>query len=406
MSTVAKVFSDIVNNRLIYYMETMGEFVDEQNGFRRIRSCFDHLFVLTTIVRNRKKNNCPTHVCYIDFTRTFDSINHSLLWYKLYSSGIKGKILNIIKTIYSNTRSAVRVGCVLNDWFSANAGVRQGDNLGPTLFAICVNDLVSDINSLSRGVPIGNTSVSCLIYADDIVLTSDSCEHLQDQLNSVYAWCNKWRLRGNMSKTKIMHFRKSPVTRTNYKFMFGDTDITHCDSYRYLGLELNESLDYSHCVDVLSSASGRALGALVSRYYAINGLHYNTLYKTVQQPRGTGTGLRGCYMHCTDCAQRYVCNQPVKQNITNEFHTRHHRWYMSPSIWRDRASVWALLWSICRTLLPPNVWVYIFLVLQLIFSSYARLRSLKTTQYPPSCWIIGENTFLYVPWPVYQNTDI
>ena len=90
-----------------------------------------------------------------------------------------------------------------------------------------------------------------------------------------------------MSKTKIMHFRKSSVTRTNYKFMFGDTDITHCDSYRYLGLELNESLDYSHSVDVLSSASGRALGALVSKYYAINGLHYNTytkLYSNLVEP--------------------------------------------------------------------------------------------------------------------------
>ena len=189
--------------------------------------------------------------------------------------------------MYSNIQSAVRVGCVLSDWFSVNAGVRQGDNLAPSLFAIYVNDLVSDINSLNRGVPIGNTSVSCLIYADDIVLISDSCEHLQDQLNSVYAWCNKWRLQVNMSKTKIMHFRKSLVTRTNYKFMFGDTDITHCDSYRYLRLELNESLDYSHSVDVLSSASGRALGALVSKYYAINGLHYNTytkLYSNLVEP--------------------------------------------------------------------------------------------------------------------------
>ena len=69
--------------------------------------------------------------------------------------------------------------------------------------------------------------------------------------------------------------------------MFGDTDITHCDSYRYLGLELNESLDYSHSVDVLSSASDRALGALVSKYYAINGLHYNTytkLYSNLVEP--------------------------------------------------------------------------------------------------------------------------
>ena len=69
--------------------------------------------------------------------------------------------------------------------------------------------------------------------------------------------------------------------------MFGDTDMTHCDSYQYLKLKLNKPLDYSHSVDVLSSASDRALGALMSKYYAINGLHYNTytkLYSNLVEP--------------------------------------------------------------------------------------------------------------------------
>jgi len=77
MSTVAKVFSDIINNRIVYYMETMQLFADEQNGFRRMRSCLDHLYVLTTIIRNRKRDNLSTYVCYIDFTRAFDSIKYS-----------------------------------------------------------------------------------------------------------------------------------------------------------------------------------------------------------------------------------------------------------------------------------------------------------------------------------------
>ena len=282
MSTVAKVFSDIINminNRIVYYMETRQLFADEQNGFRRMRSCLDHLYVLTTIIRNRKKDNLSTYVCYVDFTRAFDSVNHSLLWLKLQGYNISGNILNIIKTMYANIQSVVRLGCVLTDWFSITAGVRQGDNLAPTLFAIFVNDLVNDINALNRGVSVGYTSVSCLLYADDIVLIADSPDHLQDQLDAVYAWCQKWRLMVNRDKTSVMHFHKPSVPRTDHQFTFGDQHISYSDKYRYLGLELNEYLDYTHTANVLSDASGRALGAVTSRYYSVNGLHYDTYSK-------------------------------------------------------------------------------------------------------------------------------
>ena len=90
-----------------------------------------------------------------------------------------------------------------------------------------------------------------------------------------------------MSKTKIMHFRKASVERTNHHFIFGDKAVAYGENYRYLGMEFNETLDYSHSVDILSGASGRALGALISRYYATNGLHYNTyskLYSNLVEP--------------------------------------------------------------------------------------------------------------------------
>ena len=68
---------------------------------------------------------------------------------------------------------------------------------------------------------------------------------------------------------------------------FGDQEILHCEKYRYLGLELNEYLDYTQTANVLSDASGRALGAITSRYYSVNGLHYDTyskLYNTLVEP--------------------------------------------------------------------------------------------------------------------------
>ena len=72
------------------------------------------------------------------------------------------------------------------------------------------------------------------------------------------------------------------VPYSSVEFHLGNTDLIYCDTYRYLGLELNEYLDYTQCVDIISGASSRALGGLVSRYYNMHGLHYETYTKLYQ----------------------------------------------------------------------------------------------------------------------------
>ena len=98
--------------------------------------------------------------------------------------GLKGKMYNIIRTMYKNIQSSVRISGHLTDWFSITSGVRQGDNIAPTLFAMFVNDLAEEIKSLNVGVAVGNIFVSLLFYADDIVLLSETMEGLQEQLNT------------------------------------------------------------------------------------------------------------------------------------------------------------------------------------------------------------------------------
>lgn len=60
---------------------------------------------------------------------------------------VNGKMYNIIKLLYWNIESTVRVNNRLTDWFSVYSGVRKGDNLAPTLFAIYVNDVTTCINN-------------------------------------------------------------------------------------------------------------------------------------------------------------------------------------------------------------------------------------------------------------------
>lgn len=123
LSVMSKVFSSILNNRLTDYLEDNDILVDEQNGFRKNRSCENHVLTLNNVIQNRDS----TFVTFIDLHKAFD-----LLEYCILHNGVDGNFYNIIKTIYQNTESCVRIGNNMTEWFPCNSGVRQGDNLSHT----------------------------------------------------------------------------------------------------------------------------------------------------------------------------------------------------------------------------------------------------------------------------------
>ena len=64
-------------------------------------------------------------------------------------------------------------------------GVKQGDNLSPTLFALFINDLAEELKTLNCGISINGVSLCCLLYADDLLLLSDTEDNMQRMLDYV-----------------------------------------------------------------------------------------------------------------------------------------------------------------------------------------------------------------------------
>ena len=266
MCCVAKIYSSILNARLQKYLEANNLLVDEQNGFRAARSCVDHLFTLCTILRNRKSLNLQSFVCFVDYTRAFDSVDRVLLLYKLSRFGIHGHMYNAISALYKDPRARVTISQFSTDWFECSIGVKQGDTISPTLFAIFVNDLADELKRAGLGINITNdVSVSCLFYADDIILLAESEEKLQDMLSIVDLWCKKWRLDVNLTKTNVMHVRKKHIQKSRFVFILGNKIVNYCSSYRYLGNTLNEYLNFEFTTQIQAENAGRALGMLQTK---------------------------------------------------------------------------------------------------------------------------------------------
>ena len=236
--------------------------------------------------------------------KAFDKVDRSLLLLKMLDCGVDGYMYQAIKSLCMNSMYTVNLNGLCTSWFDAKMGVRQGDCISPTLFALFINDLALDIKNLNCGVRYGDLDISILLYADDVVLISETEENLQQMLNMVSEWCRKWRLKCSSSKSKAVHFRHKSTTRTNYQFKIGDENISCVDRYKYLGVIFDEHLLFDVASKALADSAGRALGKLVGKLKYLNGLGWNTytkLYESYVDPILTyGSGIWG-YKHVPWC---------------------------------------------------------------------------------------------------------
>ena len=143
-----KIYANILNRRLLLWLESNGLLADEQNGFWKDRRCQDHIYALYSSIHDRKLHRKDTYTCFVDCRKAFDTVNRDCLWFKLMSLGIHGKILQAIQSLYINVSCSVRINEYLTNFFSVKQGLKQGCGLSPTLFSIYVNDLVAEINTL------------------------------------------------------------------------------------------------------------------------------------------------------------------------------------------------------------------------------------------------------------------
>ena len=137
LSVLGKLFSRLLNNRLIEWAETYQVFIEAQAGFRKSMSTDDNVFVLHGLITHMLNSGKQFYCAFIDFTKAFDYVVRDILWYKLIKLGVRGQILNVIKSMYQNIKSKVKCNNELSDEFSCCLGVRQGECLSP-FYLLCL----------------------------------------------------------------------------------------------------------------------------------------------------------------------------------------------------------------------------------------------------------------------------
>ena len=347
-SSMYKLYCGVLNVRLQKWAEENGVIADEQNGFRQKRSCIDQLSCLTNIIEGRKITKRSTFVAFVDFSKAYDRVNRSLLWKKLDRLGINGKMMNALKALYKNVKYCVRVNGRKSDWFDVECGLRQGCLVSPLLFNMYINDLVQEIKDLNVGVQIDDELLCVLLYADDLCLIAANECDMQMMLDVLSDWCDKWNMKVNSDKTKIVHFRPACILKTSTAFSCGGASISITDRYKYLGLILTEHLDYSITAKMVAQAASRALGLLIAKDKCNGGMPfkcYTKLYESlVQSVIDYGAAIWGTQEYsCISAVQNRACRyfmglgkyapNIALQGDTGWKHPYHKQWLCVIRLW-------------------------------------------------------------------------
>ena len=235
-SCLGKLFCTILNQRINPLIEQENMFCNEQGGFRKNRRATDQIFLLKNIVRRYVTNNKYLYTCFVDFSKAFDSIWRKALIGKLSKLGVNGKFLDILRSIYNSTTNSIIYNDDVSALFKSNMGVKQGDTLSTTLFNIFINDLSNEFAfDGNNPVTVGGTEISCLLYADDLIIMSTTHESLQKCITKLEQYCITWKLEVNLKKTKIMIFNKQGALIKKHQFLYKESIIENVREYKYLG---------------------------------------------------------------------------------------------------------------------------------------------------------------------------
>ena len=238
---IGKLMEKLGNSLLTKHLDIHNLLCNEQYGFRPKRSTSTAIFNFIKNIIDEINNRKIVGTIYLDFSKAFDSINHTRLIYKLKDMGIPKKLLLWITNYLKNRKIRTKLNNKLSTTSDLICGVPQGSVLGPTLFLCYINDLAKMVKNLGMSIS---------LYADDAVIYCSNHEsffiqnRLERTLSHVMNWCNNNYININIEKTKFCIYG----TRTNVsKFepmtiSSNGKEINRCNQYQYLGVVLDECL--------------------------------------------------------------------------------------------------------------------------------------------------------------------
>ena len=126
-------------------------------------------------------------LCFIDYAKAFDHVDHNKLWKILKEMGIPDHLTSLLRNLYAGQEATVRTRHGTTDWFQIGKGIRQGCILSPCLFNFYAEYIMRNarLDKTRAEIKIAGRNINNFRYADDTTFTAESEEELKSLLRKV-----------------------------------------------------------------------------------------------------------------------------------------------------------------------------------------------------------------------------
>ena len=260
-------------NQLYDFLDKHNILYRYQFGFRKGHSTEQAIFEITDTLKKAMNKKLVTCGVFLDFSKAFDTVNHKILLSKLYHYGIRGIPHDWFRNYLHNRTQFVKIGSSQSNAETIICGIPQGSTLGPLLFLLYINDL-----------PCCSKKLSFRIFADDtnMFFTSDNLLHLEsimnEELNSVYKYCNINKLSINFAKTTYM-----VISSTRLRSYIHIPNIAHKTQIKYLGFYIDQNLQWGPQTQHINNKLAKNI-AIINKlryfvdFHTLKQLYYSFIY--------------------------------------------------------------------------------------------------------------------------------
>ena len=221
ISHTMKLWERIVEKRLRSDLK----FSNQQYGFMPGKSTTDALFALRVLMEKYREGQKELHCVFVDLEKAYDKVPREEVWYCMRKSGLAEKYVRIVQDMYDCSTTAVRCAVGVTEGFEVKVGLHQGSALSPCLFAMMMDRMTDEIREEAPWT---------MMFADDIVICSESKEQVEEKLESWRYALERRGMKVNRRKTEYMCVNERQDNSSGTVKMQGE-EVAKVEDLKYLG---------------------------------------------------------------------------------------------------------------------------------------------------------------------------